>query len=711
MKLRRLAAAALAVVLGTSLGTSALAEGAKASDARLIRVTQAVKSTLSIPDDYAQFSGEPTETPLGTRWELSWSGEDKNLSVTATEAGKVLSMDLWEETHGGQSDFGPSFPAMGRAQARTYAEAFLDRVLTDGEAAVFEEGGDESLSSSACSFWGSIRLNGLPAPLNFRLRVRLSDGAVTSFWRDDPSEYAGALPAPAAKLDVSAAAALLKTTLSLRLEYVRAGEGEPAVLRYLPESGHDFYVDAASGALVDLTALREKLAQTGGAGGADKANAAESAADSGLTEAELEGAAQLKGTLDQAALDQAVRAWKELGLSAYQLSETRYFVDRETDEVTARLTYGKKTALGICRRMVSVDARTGALESMSGYDPYDESAVFKLTPSASQARGEAFFKALWPDQFAKTALYQPEAQQSGEPVNIFTFAQKANGYFFPDNALQVEVSALDGSIVGFSRTFDDSVTFAPADGLISESAALDIWAGSYPVELAYVAVPVELDLSAEEFAPLLEAGYRYFNALKPGYALGEQDLWYTGVDARTGALIAADTWEAVSVRYDDLDGHWARSALLQLADYRVGWLGGKARPGQPLTQLDYVALLASAGGYLFDPETGDVDDLYRYAFRQGILSREERADEALLTRMDAVRLLLNSLGYGSVARLHGIYRCDFKDAAAIPAADLGYAALAQGLGVVTGDSAGNFAPDRPAVRAEGATMLWNYLRR
>ena len=90
MKLRRLAAAALAVVLGTSLGTSALAEGANASDARLIRVTQAVKSTLSIPDDYAQFSGEPTETPLGTRWELSWSGEDKNLSVTATEAGLSL---------------------------------------------------------------------------------------------------------------------------------------------------------------------------------------------------------------------------------------------------------------------------------------------------------------------------------------------------------------------------------------------------------------------------------------------------------------------------------------------------------------------------------------------------------------------------------------------------------------------------------------------
>ncbi|MEA4955220.1 MAG: hypothetical protein VB096_06875 [Pseudoflavonifractor sp.] len=714
MILRRLAAAALTVVLGASLTAPALAEGTQTADARLIQVTQAVKDTLSVSDDYTQFHGEPSETPLGIRWNLNWNGESKGLSVTATEAGKVLSMNLWEEEGSRQNSFGPSFPATSKAQAKTSAEKFLNRVLTEGETPVFEERGGTSLSSSDCSFWGSIRLNGLPSPLNFHLQVRLSDGAVTSFWRDDPSEYAGTLPSAVTATDAATAAKLLKTTLALRLEYVRAGEGEPAVLRYLPESRHDFYVDAAAGTLVDLTALREKLAQTYAKGGEGSTNtaASESAADRGLTEAELTGAAQLKGTLDSAALDAAVQAWKELGLRSYQLSETHYFVNQETGSVSAQLTYGKNTALGISRRIVTADARTGALESMSSFDPYDESAAAKLTQSASQARGEAFLKALWPDQFAVTAAYQqPAVLKRSSAEDSFVFAQKVNGYFFPDNVLRVEVSSLDGSIVGFSRDFDDTVTFASADGLISESAALDTWAGSYPVELAYVAVPVELDLSADEFAPLLKAGYRYFNALKPGYALGEQKTWYAGVDAQTGELVESDTWENPSIRYDDLDGHWAKTAFVELADYQVGWLGGKARPDGALTQLDCVALLASADGYLFDPASGDPDDLYRYAFQRNILSREARADNAILTRMDTVKLLLNSLGYGSVAQLKGIYRCDFKDAASISSDNLGYAALAQGLGMAAGDAAGNFTAERPATRAEAAVMLWNYMKR
>ena len=74
-------------------------------------------------------------------------------------------------------------------------------------------------------------------------------------------------------------------------------------------------------------------------------------------------------------------------------------------------------------------------------------------------------------------------------------------------------------------------------------------------------------------------------------------------------------------------------------------------------------------------------------------------------------MLLNSLGYGPVAQLPGIFRCDFADASAIPAPDLGYAAIAQGLGIVKGDDNGNFAPGRFATRCEAAYMLWRYMKR
>lgn len=64
---------------------------------------------------------------------------------------------------------------------------------------------------------------------------------------------------------------------------------------------------------------------------------------------------------------------------------------------------------------------------------------------------------------------------------------------------------------------------------------------------------------------------------------------------------------------------------------------------------------------------------------------------------------LDSLGCGPVARLQGIFKGGFNDAASIPKAELVYAVLAQGLGIVEGD-----APTRQATRCKAAVILWQY---
>ena len=129
--------------------------------------------------------------------------------------------------------------------------------------------------------------------------------------------------------------------------------------------------------------------------------------------------------------------------------------------------------------------------------------------------------------------------------------------------------------------------------------------------------------------------------------------------------------------------------------------------------LDYLKLLASMDGYTVTERDGEDgwDWLYDYAYRQGLLTQAERAEDEAVTRAGMVKMLLNSLGYGDVARLPGIFRCDFTDAASIPEADLGYAALAQALGIVSGDGVGNYAPTRTSTRAEAAVLVWNYLKK
>ncbi len=723
MKLRKLFSTALAMALGLSLTAPAMA--AEAADGRLAEVAGKVIATLSIPEDYTAFHGEPSETPLGPKWALNWEGEGKTLTVSATEAGKVLSLNYWEEqTTADQDKTGPSFPNLNRAQAQEKAQALLDLVLTEGEEAVFEQGTySDNLSVTNYSFGGSIRLNGLATPLNFSVRVRAQDGVVTAFWRDDVSQYVGTVPAPATVTTADKAAQQLKGTFQFKLEYVlsedQEGEEKVAVLRYLPQSTHEFYVDAATGELVDLTELREHLRETGKNGFTSDMATGESAVETTLktngrklTEAELAGVAKLEGVLTQDQLDKAIRAWKELGLDKFEVAGSNLNVEREGEKVTARVTYARNTEEGIARRYVTLDGRTGALEGMWGSEPYDDSQP-KVDQKAAQKAAEAFLKALWPDQFAKCELYDSYETDVLSGAHSFTFAQKVNGYFFPANSLTVRISARDSSVMGFDRSFDDAVTFDDPKGIVDLAAAEEAWLATYPVELAYIQVPVALDLLGAEVLPLRNAGYTYYNALKPGYVLGERDNWYYGVDAKSGQPVSREKEEKTAVTYDDLAGHWAEKALSELAQFGVGWYGGKAMADEALTQIDYVAFLASAEGYRYLPgedEKAAADSLYNYAYRRGILTPEERADQSVLTRSQAVKLLLDSLGYGKVARIPNIFRCDFADAAAIADADMGYAALAQGLGVVTGDSEGNYAAARPANRCEGAVMLWQYMK-
>ena len=183
MKLRKLLAMALTLTLG--LGLSAPALAAEAADQRLTQVTLKVKGTLGIGDEYTEFYGEPDETPLGTRWDLSWSTDVKRLSVTATSEGKVLSMSFWEDSEevypvAVNNRYGPTFPTMTLAQAKTYAQAFLGLVLTEGETVRFFDTERESLSATSYSFRGEILLRDTATPMTFQVRVRLSDGAVTS---------------------------------------------------------------------------------------------------------------------------------------------------------------------------------------------------------------------------------------------------------------------------------------------------------------------------------------------------------------------------------------------------------------------------------------------------------------------------------------------------------------------------------------------------
>ena len=701
----------LAVVLAAVLAFPAAA--ADGTDQRLSQVTQTVKATLDIPDTYTSFYGDLEETEFRSMWSLNWEGEGESLRVRADEAGKVYWYSL-SRADGG--DHTAAFPPVSRTEAAKTAQTFFDRVLSDSEsAALAVEPGDQTADASQYVFRTDLLLYGLPSPVGLSITVDAWTGEVLRFSRDDQySAYIGEIADPRKVFSTDAAesaarekaGSLLKGTMELRLEYVLDDSGERAVLRYLPEPTHDYYVTTA-GELVDLTERYQTLAPGNSDNGSDSATGGESA-DNGLTEAEQEGIAQMAGVQSKEALDKSVRSWQQLGLSGATLSSCSYWLNRETGEVTASLSYSDKEGW---QRNVTVDAKSGDLLSMSGPTWGEENFKAKVSLEKAQTTAESFLNALWPDQWKLCGLYQSTEAANGSTAHYFVFAQQENGYFFPTNSITVAVDGKSGSIVELYRSFDAAPAFDNPEGVISMEAALDAWYGTYTVNLGYLEVPQALKNYGGQYQQLIDLGYQYLNSLELGYVL-EQEEYASGIDAKTGAPVRPASAEPQGITYSDLAGCWGRKQAETLAAYGVGWLGGTLRPKEQLTQLDWLALLVSLDGYLPDlQEEGAADQVYERAYSMGLLSRTDREDGRLVTRAEAVRMLLDYGGYGAAAQIPGIFRCTFSDEASIPAEYYGYAAIAQGLGVVQGDGGGKFAAGRAATRLEAVVMVYQFMAR
>ena len=711
--MKRLVSLLLCAVLLAGLTVTAGAESS--ADDRLSQVTQAVKKTLNLDTEaYDDFQGDSYEDSLARMWSLRWSGSGGSLTVEALEDGTIVSLRLDDETS--SSGGFPAFPSGDTKKATQAAQAFLDRVLDKATESVKlgEPEGEDRLGSTELSFSGQILLNGLPSALTYSMTVRSSDNQVTWFRRDVPETvFLGAIPAAQASVTQAKAAEMLGDKLGLRLEYVLPeADSTQAVLRYLPQSVHTFYVDARTGELLDLTELEENLWK--GSGGAEAPSEDSAEGESGLSQAEQEGIKKLEGVLPSDKLETLICEEKAYGLDRYTLASAAYVLEKgtdgEEDRVLCTLRFSRSDGNGTYGRTVQVDARTGEVLWVYSRVPWDKDRQPKVSRDAALTAAETFLKNFAGDRFDHLALYEVNAVEGeGDPCYYFTFARRENDIFFPDNGYSVAIDGSDGSVYSLSYTYDEALTFQIPEGLVTAQAALKTWVDSYDVTLGYRLVPQPLSASDPTQAKLMQQGLKYYYGLRLTYAQ-ERETYYLGVDARSGQLVEREIAAPQAPAYTDLAGSWAKADIETLSRYGVGYASGTFQAGKQLTQWDLVCLLASLEGLRLDPAEAteeEKDAAYDIVCRMGAMSRADRDEEKLLTRGQVVQMLLDASGYGPAAHLQGIYTCSYGDRSTIPADQLGYAALAQGLKLVQG----NYAGSRTATRAEAAVMLCRLLSR
>lgn len=750
MKLRKVISLALAAAMAVSLGVGGVsAQAAGADDAALQAVTLKVKNILNLDTEiYTEFSGVSSEDVLtGRRWNLQWWGDGVSLTIRADDDGKIYSYNKSETAsqvnepvfYGGRFDI-PSLPTGDSAKALQAAKDFLAQVLTPGlETVELTDDTQPSLHQSSFRFSSMILLNGKESPLDCSVTVRASDNQVLRFWRsDDYSSYAGEIPSPTTSVSDAQARRDLRSTLEMEPYYILDDDGVTAHVRYVPKAIDDYYVDGKTGKLVNLTELRQKLWESGSLnryyGVADKemamdAMATEESMANGvsLSQVELDGAAKLAGAMDKEALDTAVKnAWPEIGLDKYTLSSASYSVtelpvvegaDKKYD-VTCRLVYGLKLTDSTARKVVKVNAKTGELLSLSGYRPYQENIANTVSLGQAQVAAETILKSFAGKNFATLELYNPAKPSDFGKKDTqfgFTYCQKENGYFFPNNRYYVTVDAVDGTISQLVKDYNEDVTLVDPVSVVPVTTAIEAYEGAMALRYGYLEVPMDIKLAEPElYARYKDELASYVNTLQPGFTLVQPDRYVRGVDAATGEVFyaAEDVSAETGITYDDVAGTWIETAANTLAKYGVGFYGGSLRRTDELTQLDMLALLCSLDGYRInvqDADEDEIDYLYQHGYMLGLVTPETRDEGKTVTRGELVKIILDAAGYKKIAAMTGIFRCDFTDAVSIPQTDYGYAALAQGLGLVYGGSDGAYAAQRVANRGEAIAMLYQYM--
>jgi len=149
--------------------------------------------------------------------------------------------------------------------------------------------------------------------------------------------------------------------------------------------------------------------------------------------------------------------------------------------------------------------------------------------------------------------------------------------------------------------------------------------------------------------------------------------------------------------FEDIGNTPYAEAISKLCDMDFIKDAAKYRPNSHITVGDFMEMIRPLNTSYYRTKVINSDN-------------EEYDPKAEITREEAAKIVIESMGYGEVAALSGIFKCSFTDADALTEGYIGYAAIAQALGLL--DSFGDtMQPRNMLTRGEAAQIVYDYLLR
>ena len=687
-----------------------------------------VRPLIVVPEEYKDFSWDfrTGYNSNPSTWYFSWSGENGEISVECDTEGRIFGYHVYDY----KSERKTVLPEVSPESLLPKALEFTQKI------APHLKGLDLRLEnvSTGSIFYGHTYTysftryeNNIPVPQNvMSVTVNYITGEVTSFSSNiilgiDFEKSSGGIDSEKAKELLSS---VQDMTLSYRMKTEYDDDGKlisrKAYLVYTPTLSY-VSVDADTGKVYTERDTWEVVANKNMAAGGvlmDSMSREESAdAESSyqLSEEELAQLAVLESLISK---DEAANVI--LGDSDLYIPENAYLAD-------ARLTkrnYGVKPLMANGNEEnnerytwnlyfltpgeerfginATVDAHDSKLMNYSAELPYVyhyeqygiEVPTLKISKDEAVKIASDFIKKHEAEKFesvvySATSEYAPmkyleDAKGNSIPLyraGRLNFVRQNENIDFTYNNFSIGVDYATGKITNYYYTwFDDVVFESPKDAIGNKEALMALYSHD------------GFGLNFE-----INRNYTYIDGVKNSvdyevYARAVYSLYsapYTTIRALDGKLIDYSGEEIIpdgfTGEYSDIQGHWAEKEIKKFAWIGFGPDGDKFSPSEKISSKEFTELLSLIRIY------GNT---------------ETSKESETLTRMDAVKLIIDYLGYTKIAKLKNVFITDFADNSDFMAEDIGYAAIARGFGLIEGDGE-NFRPYDTLTRAEAVTIADN----
>ena len=664
------------------------------------KVIQLAKNTFQIPADFTVFryNTQKDEQSGLTLYFLSWeqSGDSpSSIEVIADENGYFYQYHLYVPRDSDST----ALPSLSKQEALNAALSFAKTILPESADEITADRAQIDYSYDTYEVRFERDINGIRvANSALELSIDKNDGSLISY-RACNWPTGIEIDSDSNLIDSETARSKFQENLPLTLQYISIynenTEKNQTLLVYAPPKGYDTsFLDAHTGEVISL----DSLSYYGYNDSAAEATADSSKGDNGLTEeelAEIEKHNNLVTTdelLEKLAQMNALDFSETLALASSSVSSV---VSRYSDNVFYRTNLEFQPDASNKRQSAVFDAESGELLSFYAYDMDADEQDLILSETAAEKAAAEFLQAYKSGKYAQTKLEEEESYLHGGSYQ-FQYVRQVNGVPFYNNYITVTVNGTSGKITYMSEAWNSDAVFEETDGSITQAQANDSYFNFYGIEYFYL--PVAKDQQGNltyipEYTDVLVK-----QSLIPVYAYEFNSC----IDAQTGEVLTRSGEKAEPyTRYSKLDnlypqliGHYVSDIAMKLYDAGITLSDPNFDPDANITAGEFKELIENLD--------------YRSAVSFNSSQIEVTDANATLTRMDAVKNIIKAMGYEKIAKNTEIFQCPFADKDAIGADNIGYAALAKGLGIASGSN-NCFMPDKTITNAEALVMIYNCL--